>query len=360
MLADFLAENRDLIMSRARARLATRETLKPTTAELVHGLPVFLDQLESALRLTEATDTIDHELLSRSAIQHGEELHKIGLTVGQVVHDYGDVCQAITQVAVEKGAPIPSRDFQALNLALDDAIAVAVAEFARKREEALSGHQSERLAVISHELRTLVNTALLSFESIRMGSVTATGSTGTVHSRTLMGLRDLIDRSLADIRLEYGSPLFAPIPVLGFLEEVEITALVQSKVHGIPFSMTAPVDRTLTIEGDRQMLEAAMANMLQNAFRFSKKQSDVSLTTRATADRVLFEVKDACGVLPPGAATTDLTAYIEHQQTADRRNRRGLLIALKAAQANRGDIRITGANGQGCTLTLDLPRIAPG
>lgn len=358
MLADFLAENRALIMERARERLAARKTLKPTTAEMVDALPVFLDQLEAALRLTEATDTIDHELLARSAAKHGEELHKIGLTVGQVVHDYGDVCQAITQVAVEQGAPIPSRDFQALNLCLDDAIAVAVAGFARQREDVLSGHQAERLAVASHGLRTLVNTALLSFESIRSGSVTATGSTGTVHRRTLMGLRDLIDHALADIRLEQGSPLLAPIPVVVFLEEVEITAIVQAKMHGIPFSLNAPVDRTLTIEGDRQILDAAVAAMLQNAFRFSKDHGEVSLTTRATADRVLFEVKDACGVVPPGAAG-DFSAYVEHQETKDRRSRRGLLIAHRAAKASNGEIRVSDANGEGCVLTLDLPRIAP-
>lgn len=45
MFHEFLAAHRDLILERARARIASREAPVATTAELEHGLPVFMDQL---------------------------------------------------------------------------------------------------------------------------------------------------------------------------------------------------------------------------------------------------------------------------------------------------------------------------
>lgn len=54
-----------------------------------------------------------------------------GYTVSQAVHDYGDICQAITELALELGAPISVKEFHTLNRCLDAAIAEAVTEHAR-------------------------------------------------------------------------------------------------------------------------------------------------------------------------------------------------------------------------------------
>ena len=68
-------------------------------------------------------------------MHHGHELLLQGFTVSQVVHDYGDVCQAITELAVEMNAPISTDDFRMLNKCLDDAIAGAVTEFGREQNQ---------------------------------------------------------------------------------------------------------------------------------------------------------------------------------------------------------------------------------
>ena len=51
MLHEFIAVNRDEIIRRCRAKVATRSVPPPTGAEIDHGVPVFLDQLVDALRL---------------------------------------------------------------------------------------------------------------------------------------------------------------------------------------------------------------------------------------------------------------------------------------------------------------------
>jgi hypothetical protein len=100
----------------------------PTQAEIDHGVPVFLDQLGDALRL----GLMSSPEIGRSALQHGHDLLQQGFTVSQVVHDYGDICQAITELAVELNAPISTADFRTLNRCLDDAIARAASSRTRR------------------------------------------------------------------------------------------------------------------------------------------------------------------------------------------------------------------------------------
>jgi hypothetical protein len=112
--------------------------------ELTFGLPVFFDQLREALRRASSGETIDHSELERSASHHGHDLFHQGLTVAQVVHDYGDLCQVIALLAMEQKTSIAAAEFQTLNLCLDDAIAGAVTEFSRQRERVIGEQETER------------------------------------------------------------------------------------------------------------------------------------------------------------------------------------------------------------------------
>ena len=60
------------------------------------------------------------------------------------MHDYGDVCQAITELAVELNAPIGTDDFRVLNKCLDEAIASAVTQYAREQRRSDSDGDTER------------------------------------------------------------------------------------------------------------------------------------------------------------------------------------------------------------------------
>ena len=140
MLHEFVAVNRGEIIRRCRAKVAARSVPPPTEAEIDHGVPVFLDQLRDALRFGQITSPE----ISTSAIKHGHDLLLQGFTVSQVVHDYGDVCQAITELAVELNAPISTEDFGTLNRCLDDAIAGAVTQYGRERNQSGIDGESAR------------------------------------------------------------------------------------------------------------------------------------------------------------------------------------------------------------------------
>jgi signal transduction histidine kinase len=341
--------NRALIIARCRAKIASRPIPRPTDAEIENGVPMFLDQLADTLRLALELNPA----IATAAARHGNELLHCGFTIAQVVHDYGGICQAITELAVETQAPISSREFQILNLCLDNAIAGAVTEYTRLREH----EGTERMGRLAHELRNLLNSATLSFETLKSGNVGVGGSTGAVLARSLNGLRTLVNRELAEVRLGTGIHNREPVVICELIEDVEVAALLEASTRGVQLSVT-PLAREVIVLADRQILASVVANLLQNAFKFTRVNGQVWLRPRATADRVLIEIEDQCGGLPAGKAEELFQPF--EQRGSDRTGLGlGLAICHRGAKANGGTIRVVNRPGVGCVFTLDLPRNPP-
>jgi signal transduction histidine kinase len=356
MLHEFVAANREEIIGRCRSKVAVRSVPPPTKAEIDHGVPLFLEQLVRALR----PGFVANLEIADSAILHGHDLLLQGFTVSQVVHDYGDVCQSITELAVEMDMPISTDDFRMLNRCLDDAIAGAVTEYGRERTQwTLDGEaarDTERMGFLAHELRNLVNTAIVAFEVLKTGNVGTTGSTSRVLDRSLLGLRALVNRSLAEVRLAHGLQNLERFRVSEFVEDLASSARMDAHARGLTLKVM-PVDDAVTIEGDRQVLAAVVTNLLQNAFKFTRPRSTVTLRVRGGAERVLIEVLDECNGLP-GAQVNELFQPFE-QRGADRTGLGlGLAFSRWGADANRGRIYARNLPDRGCAFTLDLPRVA--
>ena len=355
VLHEFIAVNRDEIIDRCRAKVAARSTAPPMQAEVDHGVPVFLDQLRDALRL----GLITSPEISTSAIKHGHDLLRQGFTVSQVVHDYGDVCQAITELAVELDAPISTDDFRTLNRCLDDAIAGAVTEYGRERSQSgingESARSSERLGFFAHELRNLMNTSLMAFEVLKTGNVGVGGSTGTVLHRSLLASHALITRSLAEVRLTQGIQNPERLVVATFINEVASASTLEADDRHVRLSVT-PVEDGVEIRADRQVLAAVVGNLLQNAFKFTKPRTTVTLSVHASPQRVLIEVRDECGGLAAGSVNALFRPF--EQRSADRTGLGlGLAFSRWGAEANDGRIYARNLPGEGCVFTVDLPRL---
>jgi len=356
MLDRFIAAHRDEIITRCRAKVAVRSVAVLNQPDEDYGVPLFLDQLIEALRLGAPSSPE----IGESAIQHGRELLRKGFTVSQVVHDYGDVCQSDTELATEMSAAISSADFCVLNRCLDEAIAGAVTEYGRHRDQSTvdvaAARGAERLEFLAHELRNLLNTAILSFEVLRTGNVGVSGSTGTVLHRSLLALRALIGRSLAEVRLTQGIQNPDRIQLSELVDEVVAAAVLHAQTIGLRLTVL-PVDQDIAIQGDRQVLAAVVGNLLQNAFKFTRPKTTVTLRVRGSAERVLIEVEDECGGLP-GANHDDLFRPFEQRS----RDRTGLGVGLAfsrwGVEASHGRLYARNLPECGCVFTIDLPRLA--
>ena len=354
VLHEFVTEHRDELIRRCRAKVELRSVPPPTPAELEVGVPRFLDQLVDALRDHPSSNAE----INRSAASHGHDLQLQGFTLSQVVHDYGDVCQSITDLALQLNAAIGVEDFRTLNRCLDDAIASAVTEHERRNRSMLAAEAArddERLGFLAHEIRNLVGTASVAFEVLRTGNVGVGGSTGTVLQRSLSALRDLINRSLAEVRLRHDIRDRSAFGIAELIADLAPAAALDAGARGLSLQVE-PGAVGLRVEADRAILAATISNLLQNAFKFTRPATTVTLRVSATADRVLVEIEDECGGLPDGNHD-DL--FQPFQQRGSDRTGLGLGLAISrwGAEANDGRLSVRDVPDHGCVFSVDLPRL---
>ncbi len=374
MLHELLSANKASLIDRCRAKVVARRAPSESDPDSDFGIPHFLGQLIKTLEVERTSQSSLSRKISgpadggpilseigATATLHGRDLMKRGFTVEQVVHDYGDLCQAITDMAVENNVPIGVEEFRTLNRCLDNGIADAVTEFGYQQKLVYQENgiqaQNERLGFLAHELRNFIATATLSRAAIKTGEVAPDGATAAVLDRCLIGMRTLIDRTLAEVRLTAGMPGRSQVfSVADFIAEVKVITSLEAAARGCEFSVAA-VDPNLGIEADRDMLFAAVGNLLQNAFKFTHRHTTVSLNVHSSGDRVLIDVEDHCGGLPPGDPEKLFGSF--KQQGADRSGLGlGLSISRRSVEANSGLLRVRDIPGAGCVFTIDLPRHA--
>jgi signal transduction histidine kinase len=358
MLHEFIDVYRDDIVARTRERVRGRPWPSVSSHEIEYGVPLFLMQLSETLRLEATVTPFSTGAIGSTATRHGAELLAVGFSVAQVVHDYGDICQAITEVAVERHAPISVEEFHTLNRCLDTAIAAAVTEHTRLAAEQRSLAEAERLGHAAHELRDLLNGAVLAFHTLKRGTVAINGSTSAVLGRSLTSLRDLVDGMISEVRLAGGNPRRERLNVAAFLDDIAATAVLHSEYRGVRFTVT-PVDPALAVDGDPQLLTSAVMNLLHNAFKYTRANGAVILRARAHDDRLFVEIEDECGGIP--VAKQDLFQPFGDRRGKDRSGLGlGLSIARQAVRIHGGDIHVRDMPGQGCIFSIDLPIAAAG
>jgi signal transduction histidine kinase len=195
------------------------------------------------------------------------------------------------------------------------------------------------LALLAQELRKLVQTATVAVRVLKGGNVGLAGATGAVLDRSLIGLRNVIDHSLADVRVMAGMPRRELISLPQFISEVHSVASLEARARECELVVRAS-GIGLAVEADREMLAAALGSLLHNAFKSTQRGSDVLLAASSREDRVLIDVEDPCNGLP-AAAATDRTA---------------LAICRRSVEANDGRLRVRQLRGTARVFTIDLPR----
>lgn len=375
MLHDFLTTNRALLIDRCRIMVVSRSGAKATDHELVHGIPVFLDQLIKTLKVEQTSVPAQSRALSvaggggagpdigEMAALHGRDLREQGFTLEQVVRDYGDVCQAVTQLAGETDVSIKIDEFRTLNRCLDNAIAGAVTEYANQSAAVLNTDHYDmlnaKLGPLAHELRNYLQIATNAVAAIKSGSVGLSGMTGTLLDRSLVGMQSLIDRSLAEVRITSGlPPRLRVVNLAHFLDEAGAMAALDPQSRQCQFTVI-PAAADLEIHVDAEMLASAVTNLLQNAFKFTTPHTAVKLYTQSGGERIQIAVEDHCGGLPGGSIHDLLSPFT---QSGDDRSGLGLGLDIcrRSVEANGGQLRIRDKPGDGCVFTIDLPRYRAG
>jgi hypothetical protein len=364
MLHEFLTTRRGELIERCRVKVAKRSVPKEIGTERAYGIPHFIDQLVETLQaeperskeISGATDSGTKSTVSEmgvSAARHGGELSRQGYTAEQVIRDYGDVCQAITDCAFENGAAIEVDEFRTLNRCLDNAIADSVTEWAYQSNLAHADRKIERVDFFIYEFRRLIRTGSLAVVAIKAGNVGIAGATGAVLDRALIDLRNLLDRSIDDLR-GHAEALATHklISLADFIGESKISASLAAQSCKCEL-IVAAVDEKLAIDADQAMMFSALGALLDNAFKFTPRDGKVRLSAYATADRIHIDVEDSCGGLAGGVAEK---MFLPSARGDAEPGDGGLSVCRRSVQANNGLLSVSDVPGSGCIFTIDLPR----
>ena len=371
MLHDFLKNHRADLVDRCRHSSASRASTGVAGLQAESGIPLFLDQLIDTLEAEHRADfgqaeeisgqvggTSRRSQISSAGLAHGRELSRQGLSVEQVVHEYGDLCQAITGLALELDAPIETTEFKTLNRCLDNVIADAVTEFFYQRELINADRETQalnqRIGFLAHELRNHINTATLALRVIKSGQAGFAGAMGGVLDRSLIGLRTLVDQSLAEVRMTPGMAMpHQVISIADLFAELLLSTSLEAQSRGCQFT-TSAVDAELAVVADRDLLLAAIGNLLQNAFKFTKRGTQVILAAHTDGDHVHIEVQDHCGGLGPGSHEDFFRPFAQYG--TDRSGvGLGLSISRRSVEASHGTLSVRDLPGSGCVFSIRLP-----
>jgi signal transduction histidine kinase len=376
MLHEFLSTHRSELIDRCKAKALLRPNAGPLEPGSLQGIPRFLDQLVETLHSESSADG-DTERLSgvsgaavparsvieESAALRGRELLVQGFTVDEVVHEYGDLCQAVTELAADRDVAISVNDFHTLNRCLDNAIAGAVKEYAYGRRilfEDMAVASNLRHGAFVHEIRNLLHTMTLAFGALRTGTVAIGGATGNVLARSLDALNTLVERSVIDVRTKaetFGT--HGLVSLSGLVARAMEAAYLQASERGCAL-VVSEIDATLAIDVDEPLVAGALANVLANAIKFTCHGTEVCVNAYADSGRILIAVTDNCGGIPQDVQMSMFQPFV--QGGADRSGLGlGLAISRRYVEANHGTLTCRNVPEKGCVFTINLPRfLLPG
>jgi len=215
------------------------------------------------------------------------------------------------------------------------------------------------VANISHELKTPVG-------ALGVLAETLVGETDTEVMARLAGrmqreafrVARTIDDLLQLSQIEASElPTREPVPVHLVIAEAVDRTRPAAELSSVRLVVHEPA-RRLTVVGDRRQLVSAVANLCDNAVKYSEPDAAVAIRTRSDGLWVSVDIEDQ-GV---GIPARDLERIFERFYRVDRARSRdtggtglGLAIVRHVVQNHEGEVTVTSREGEGSTFTLKLP-----
>ncbi|MER7759180.1 sensor histidine kinase KdpD [Streptomyces sp. NPDC097619] len=264
------------------------------------------------------------------------------------------------------GRVLPAEDRRVLGAFA--AQAVVVLDRQRLRDEAARSRglaeanriRTALLAAVSHDLRTPLAGIKASVSSLRSADVEWSEED---RAELLEGIEDGADRLAALIgnlldmsRLNTGT--VAPL-----IRETDLDEVVPMALGGLPEDGIAlDIPETLPMVAvDRGLLERAVANIVENAVKYSPPGQPVHVTASALADRVELRVVDRGPGVPDEAKARIFEPFQRHGDAPRGAGvGLGLAVARGFTEAVGGTLTAEDTPGGGLTMVITLPRAGEG
>jgi two-component system, OmpR family, sensor histidine kinase SenX3 len=219
------------------------------------------------------------------------------------------------------------------------------------------------VANVSHELKTPIGAIALLAETLadERDVAVAQRLSGRLRDESFRVSR-IVDDLLTLSRIEGDdSPRFAHLAVAGIVAEAVARVHAVADHRGVSIEIN-DIDPGIEVLGDRGQLLSALANLLDNAVKYSEPNSSIEVTVAANREAVSLVVRDY-GI---GIPSRDLERIFERFYRVDKARSRdtggtglGLSIVRHIARNHGGDVTVSSREGSGSTFTLSIPRSAP-
>jgi signal transduction histidine kinase len=223
--------------------------------------------------------------------------------------------------------------------------------------EEVDRQRRELVANVSHELRTPISALRATLENVVDGVVAPEPELLRTMLAQTERLQRLVSQLLDLSRLESGG---TPMHRTRF-ELVELLDAVaeESALHSPDVEFRVAVEPPdLTVEGDPERLHQVLANLTDNAARFTPDGSGVDLRARADGRHVVVEVLDEGPGIPRASAERVFERFYrtdEARSTDEGGSGLGLAIARWIVDLHGGRIRAEQREPRGCRMVIELP-----
>lgn len=227
--------------------------------------------------------------------------------------------------------------------------------------KAMVDEQNRFITDASHELRTPLTALRTEIEVNLRDKKLSLDSAKTLLKSNLdevVNLQSLSDNLLTLSQFQYknGNGFFEDISLSEIMESVvkKITPLARQKNISINNKV-----KNYNLKGDKLGLTELFVILLDNAVKYSKKNSPVFLTSNKTDSVINIEVIDQ----GEGIKKEDLPFIFDRFYRVDKARSKekitgyglGLSIARKIAEMHKGSIDVTSKIGKGTKFTVSLP-----
>jgi signal transduction histidine kinase len=243
-------------------------------------------------------------------------------------------------------------------------VAVAYTVQANRRSADLARMQADFISHVSHQLKTPLSLLSAATETLAMERVRSPEKLsqylGTIRGEVTR-LSALVQRILEFSRLQQARSYEFEVLDLGPLVRETVDAFASS-LSRQGFTFTVEEDRpTPHVRADSAALEQSLANLLDNAVKYSGDARLVTVRVRASGSDACIEVTDA-GV---GISEADKRRIFDkfYRGAAASLQRQGfglgLPIVQELVQAHRGRVEVESEVGRGSTFRIILPAHTP-
>ncbi|CAN5573214.1 hypothetical protein BH09MYX1_BH09MYX1_29680 [soil metagenome] len=322
--------------------------------EIIDHIPKYIREIVEALRAAAGLPAGTAPDESTTAAGHGAQRLRLGFSLDSVVREYGALRDAIVAIAEEDGETPTLPELHVLFDCIIDGIARAVSEYTQQRDAELVRQANEHFAFIAHELRNPLNSASVSLQVLsERGLLPAAHPLVGALERGLFRTSELVDQTLAIAQVASGIQLRRGWTTLKTLfADVEMGSIAQATAKSVVLRVVLEADERMHV--DSRLVESALGNLVRNAVKYTSPKSTVELRGSVINERVVIEVEDCCGGLPPGKVEAAFSPFVRLDERQSGFGL-GLAIAKQAADAHGGSIRVQNLPGKGCIFVLELP-----